>query len=61
MNGSGDYAMTVGATLAYIEVLMERHGAEPGLNGIHGAETLFDLAALEPGLERQGVHFREVA
>lgn len=59
MNGQGDYDMTVGATLALVEALMERR-ADLGLSGVYGAETLFDFAELRPRLKPRGVDFVEL-
>jgi NAD(P)-dependent dehydrogenase (short-subunit alcohol dehydrogenase family) len=58
MNGEGDYAMTVGATLAYIEVLLDRRS---DLSGVHGAETVLELGQVLPGLDRRGVGFVELS
>lgn len=57
MNGVGDYAMTVGATLAFADALVPR---SPELSGVHGAENLFEFEDLRPGLERRGVSFVEL-
>jgi hypothetical protein len=56
MNGQGDYAITVAATLALIEVLIERRS---GLSGVHGAESLFELGDVRIGLERRGIDLIE--
>ena len=57
MNGEGDYATTVAATLALIEALM---GDGRGPSGVHGVDDLFELKDLLPGLERRGVSFVEL-
>jgi hypothetical protein len=57
MNGEGDYAMTVGATLAVVEALMNRASE---LSGVHGVDELLKLDDLMPGLERRGVRFVEL-
>lgn len=54
MDGEGDYAMTVKATLALIEVLIQR---SPRPSGVHGVDDLFDLNDLLPALGRRGVSF----
>ncbi len=54
MQGQGDYAMTVGATLALLEALMPRRSE---LSGAYGAENLFEFEEVRPGLDRRGVRF----
>jgi hypothetical protein len=47
--------MTASAAAVFAEALAARRDREPGLRGLVGAEEIFDLAELRPGLERRGV------
>jgi NAD(P)-dependent dehydrogenase (short-subunit alcohol dehydrogenase family) len=53
--GDGDYLMTAAATAVFAQALMARRDREPDLRGAVGAEELFDLEEIQPGLEERGV------
>jgi len=58
--GEGDYRVSVAATIVFLRQLIERHRAEPGLGGVHGAERFFRLAEIEPELKSRGVEIRSM-
>jgi hypothetical protein len=59
LEGEGDYAMTVAATLAFADALLDADGGRRALTGVHGGETIFDLHDILPGLEARGVEVVE--
>jgi NAD(P)-dependent dehydrogenase (short-subunit alcohol dehydrogenase family) len=60
VEGEGDYAVTVAATVVYAELLLARRARAPGLSGCFGAEDLVGLAELAPALAERGVTLREL-
>jgi hypothetical protein len=59
VEGEGGYRLTAAAAVAFAEALAERRASDGGLTGVHGAEELFTLAELRPGLEARGVAIRD--
>ena len=55
VEGEGDYLMTASATAAFVEALIIRRASRWALNGVFGAEEIFDLGELRSGLEQRGV------
>lgn len=55
VEGEGDYLMTASATAAFAEALLARRASGWALNGVFGAEEIFDLGELRSGLEQRGV------
>ncbi len=53
--GDGDYLMTAASAVAFTEALREKLRKEPALRGAVGAEELFDLEDVRPGLEGRGM------
>ena len=47
--------MTASATAAFVEALIIRRASRWALNGVFGAEEIFDLGELRSGLEQRGV------
>jgi NAD(P)-dependent dehydrogenase (short-subunit alcohol dehydrogenase family) len=58
--GEGDYLMTAAATVAFAEALLARRERAPDLHGVVGAEEIFDLDDLRPGLEQRGIRVDRV-
>lgn len=61
LDGRGDYAMAVAATVAFAEALLDRRAAGDTDRGCHGAEELFELEDLRPRLADTGVSIEPLA
>jgi hypothetical protein len=59
--GEGDYLMTAKATVAFAEALDALRERRPELRGVVGAEEIFDLDDLRPGLAKRGIKVDRVA
>jgi NAD(P)-dependent dehydrogenase (short-subunit alcohol dehydrogenase family) len=59
--GEGDYLMTASSAAAFADALAARREREPDLRGLVGAEDVFELGDVRPGLEQRGIDVRRVA
>jgi hypothetical protein len=55
IEGEGDYRITVAATVAFAELMIELRSSRPQLTGVFSAEELFDLSDLAPRLAPHGL------
>ena len=55
LEGQGYYRMTVAATLAFAETLVESHGSGHGKRGLHRLDDVLTLADVRPTIEQRGI------
>jgi hypothetical protein len=59
VEGRGDYAMTVGATVAFVDSVLSLRHRDPSIRGVRWAAELFTFDELRPAFEARGIRFRE--